>query len=298
MPRLQDLDLKLLRVFRTVAECEGFVGAQAVLNISQSTISGHIKTLEERLGFSLCRRGRAGFYLTDEGQALFERSLTLFTELESFDVDIQQLRGRLAGTLRVGLVDNTITNDDFPLHLAIEGFCAKAPDVKLELEIEGPQALQTRLLKREIQVLLAPFSNRLESLNYQKLREETHRLYCGASHPFFEQSDETLHPADIATALFAARKYLTGQDIAAVGAKRAAAFVSNMEAQAILIRSGRFIGFLPEHYVQAWGKNDPFREIVHPGSPMTSTFFIVTRKNDPQPAILRAFIKELQATLC
>ena len=293
MPRLQDPDLKLLRVFRTVVECEGFVGAQVVLNVSQSSISGHIKALEERLGFRLCRRGRAGFALTEEGRELYERSLSLFTELESFDVDVQQLRGRLAGTLRVGLADNTITNDDFPLHRAIERFSAAAPDVNLELEIEGPQTLQTRLLRREVQIILAPFSNHLENLQYRQLCNETHRLYCGPSHPLFARAAKGVEAEEVSEARFAARQYLNGQDIARVGAKHAAAFVSNMEAQAILIRSGRFIGFLPEHYVNAWKKKDRFREIRHRASPMTSNFFVVTRRDDDHPAILRAFVKEI-----
>lgn len=290
--RLQDPDLKLLRVFRSVVECEGFVGAQAVLGVSQSSISGHIKALEERLGFRLCQRGRAGFALTEEGRELYERSLSLFTELESFDVDVQQLRGRLAGTLRVGLADNTITNDHFPLHRAIEAFSDAAPEVKLELEVEGPQLLQTRLLRRELQVVLAPFNNRLETLQYRELCRETHRLYCGASHPLYAEAARNVDAGDIAGARFAARQYLNGQDLARVGAQRGAAFVSNMEAQAILIRSGRFIGFLPEHYVRAWGKQDGFRELRHPASPMTSNFFLVTRRDDQNPAILQAFVRE------
>lgn len=299
MSRLQDPDLKLLRVFRSVVDCEGFVGAQALLGVSQSTISGHIKALEERLGFRLCRRGRAGFALTEEGRGLYERSLSLFTELESFDVDVQQLRGRLAGSLRVGLADNTITNDGFPLHRAIEAFNAAAPDVQLELEVEGPQILQTRLLRRELQVVLAPFSNRLETLLYRPLCSEIHRLYCGAAHPLFARAGRSIKKREILEEIsaspFAARQYLNGQDIARIGARNPAAFVSNMEAQAILIRSGRFIGFLPEHYVEAWGKEDSFRELRHPASPMTSSFFLVTRRDEQDPAILQAFVKEIAA---
>ena len=64
--QLSDMDLRLLRVFRVVADCGGMAAAELELNIGSSTISRHIKDLETRLGLRLCRRGRAGFALTPE----------------------------------------------------------------------------------------------------------------------------------------------------------------------------------------------------------------------------------------
>lgn len=60
-------DLRSLAVFRAVVEHGSFLGAQVALGLSQSSVSFHMKALEERLGFRLCRRGRAGFELTDRG---------------------------------------------------------------------------------------------------------------------------------------------------------------------------------------------------------------------------------------
>ena len=67
--QISDMDLRLLRVFRSVVECGGMAAAELELNIATSTISRHIKDLETRLGLTLCRRGRGGFALTPEGQA-------------------------------------------------------------------------------------------------------------------------------------------------------------------------------------------------------------------------------------
>ena len=61
------MDLRLLRIFKSVVECGGMTAAELELNISASTLSRHMKDLEERLGLVLCRRGRAGFTLTPEG---------------------------------------------------------------------------------------------------------------------------------------------------------------------------------------------------------------------------------------
>jgi DNA-binding transcriptional LysR family regulator len=58
--QISDMDLRLLRVFRTVVDCGGMAAAELELNIGASTVSRHIKDLETRLGLRLCSRaGRA-----------------------------------------------------------------------------------------------------------------------------------------------------------------------------------------------------------------------------------------------
>ena len=66
-----DIDIRLLRVFKTVVECGGFSAAEVELNIRRAAISQHMADLERRLGLTLCRRGRAGFRLTDEGRLAY-----------------------------------------------------------------------------------------------------------------------------------------------------------------------------------------------------------------------------------
>ena len=51
--------------------------AELELNISLSTISKHIKDLEQRLGLTLCQRGREGFAVTDEGLLIYQETVNL-----------------------------------------------------------------------------------------------------------------------------------------------------------------------------------------------------------------------------
>lgn len=82
--QLGDMDLRLLRVFKAVVECGGMSAAELELNIGSSTLSRHMKDLEERLGLTLCRRGRAGFALTPEGHRIYEATLQLLGGVEGF----------------------------------------------------------------------------------------------------------------------------------------------------------------------------------------------------------------------
>lgn len=65
--QLSDMDLRLLRVFKSVVDCGGMAAAELELNIGTSTVSRHIKDLETRLSLVLCRRGRAGFRSRPKG---------------------------------------------------------------------------------------------------------------------------------------------------------------------------------------------------------------------------------------
>ena len=73
--RVSDIDVRLLRVYRAVVEAGGISAAELELNIGRSTISRHLKDLEERLGVVLCRRGRSGFALTGEGEQIYQATL-------------------------------------------------------------------------------------------------------------------------------------------------------------------------------------------------------------------------------
>ena len=62
------MDIDLARTFLAVMETGTFNGAAERLNVTQSTVSTRIKTLESQLGRTLFARGRAGAVLTGAGR--------------------------------------------------------------------------------------------------------------------------------------------------------------------------------------------------------------------------------------
>jgi DNA-binding transcriptional LysR family regulator len=112
MHRLSDIDLKLLRVFAAIVESGGIAHAQVALNLSQSTISTQLAELEKRLGFRLCRRGRAGFALTPAGERLYAASGDLFGAVDRFQKVTADVSGEMKGVLKIGTVDAMLSNPD------------------------------------------------------------------------------------------------------------------------------------------------------------------------------------------
>ncbi|MCF1470194.1 LysR family transcriptional regulator [Agrobacterium vitis] len=286
-------DLRSLAVFRAVVEHKGFVGAQISLGLSQSAVSFHVKALEDRFGFKLCRRGRAGFELTDRGALLYERSKLLYIALNAFESDIGKLKNRITGTLRLGLIDNTITDDDLPLHKVIARLNLKAPDAHIELVIDAPDALLTEISNGGLDIAILPATQPFSGLKMTPFKEEHHSLYCAKGHPLFNEKAQDITKESVQRFDFVLRPYANKRELDLFPDAKPKAFASNMEAQAMFIMSGSFLGYLPEHYARNWVEKDIFKPLLVPATRITSSFVIATRPAEKPSNILDLFMREL-----
>lgn len=296
MTNISNVDLRLLKVFVAVAECGGFSAAQAQLNISQSTVSNHMLALEQRLRCRLCQRGRAGFELTAEGQVVYDAAVHLFSSIDDFRNQTESLRGVLTGELRIGIVDNTVTDPQTPIIEAIKRFSKRANSVHIRMTIDPPMSLQRQLIDRQLDIVVLGFAQTLPNLRYQPLYVERTALYCGDHHPLFGRAAERIRLEDVQKFPFASRGYWRNQDAHRIGASSAAT-VDQMEPLLMLILSGAFIGYLPVHYAERWVEQGRLRILLESELAYCSQFHLVTRKGVRKTPLTKAFIKDLQATV-
>ncbi len=130
---LSESDICELRVFAKVVEAGGFSAAQVELNISQSTISTHMTALENRLGMSLCKRGRVGSCVTEKGALIYQAAKRLFAALDEFRSEAGAARNCYIGNLAAGIVDNLISNPACHLHSVIAKMTELAPEVQISI---------------------------------------------------------------------------------------------------------------------------------------------------------------------
>lgn len=90
-----------LRAFVTIAEQGNFARAAAHLRISPSTLSQTIRELEKRLGVRLLNRTTRSVSMTDAGQRLLARFKPALDEMQAAVLDVQNLRDKPAGTVRL-----------------------------------------------------------------------------------------------------------------------------------------------------------------------------------------------------
>ncbi|MGE3067193.1 MAG: LysR family transcriptional regulator [Hyphomicrobiaceae bacterium] len=71
------MDISLARTFLTVAETGSFIDAARKMNVTQSTVSARIRTLEDLLGRPLFERSKTGAELTGAGEQFQKHALAL-----------------------------------------------------------------------------------------------------------------------------------------------------------------------------------------------------------------------------
>lgn len=145
------------------------------------------------MGLILCRRGRSGLRLTEEGRQVYDKVKRLMATLDQFD---DRMRSQLTGTLSIGLTDNTITDGNARRHAVIRRFCDAAPDVALSLVTRPPHELLRVLISGQLHLAIAGFPRTTLGLDFTALYTETHDFFCGCAHPLF-----TVPEADISTEL-------------------------------------------------------------------------------------------------
>lgn len=289
--QINPVDIKLLRVFAAIVEGGGFAAAQAQLNISPSRISTQIADLEARLGRRLCQRGRIGFSLTEEGRLVYEASQRLFASLESFRTEMGAVTGRLSGALRIGVVDNTISNPDSRLPQAIARFLERDNDLHVTLHIAAPGELERALLDRRLQLAIGAFHHHAAGLAYEPLFLEEQTLYCGRRHPLFARPAATLE--EVTAADYADRGYMEGVRPRRRPAFRAKATAYHMEALALLVLSGRYIAYLPTHYARPWRERGDMRPLLPDELTYHSLFEVAVRKGEHRTLVVREFLEAL-----
>jgi len=296
MRRLDNIDLRLLRVFVILAEAGSFADAQIALNLSQSTLSTHLASLERNLGDSLCVRGRKGFHLTPFGEATYAAAKQLFADIDAFQQRLSPSAGKLSGRLRIGIVDGVVTNPQLGLQRVINRFMDRGPAVFIDLELGTPHDLEQAIADGRRDVVIGPFSQRAPGVTYDVLHREEQELYCGRGHPLFEKPQAAISNSDIEQSLFSVRGYRHLEDLYRVNHPRAGARIIHMEAQAMLILSGRFVGFLPSHIGDGWVKAGQMRSIKPSTYRFLSSHYVAYRKRNAQQPLVKAFVENLRAS--
>ncbi len=291
MRRLSDIDFRLLRVFKAVVDAGGLVGAQASLNLSQSTVSTQLAELEKRLGFRLCHRGRAGFALTKAGQRIHDACIDLFAAVDRFQNTAASISGELKGVLRLGTVDAIATNAFWDLSRLLAAFSERAPSAVIEVFVDSPIDVERLVIEGTRDLTIGPVSRPVAGLVYVPLFRERHALYCAAGHGLAGRA--RVPAAQVRREPFVARRYLQRLDLQRFGQMRPAAIVEHMEAQAVLIRSGRFIGYLPVHYAEGFRDGGLCRVDTEEPGDFFSPFFLIHRSGAEENLLVRAFLNRV-----
>ncbi|MET9433746.1 LysR substrate-binding domain-containing protein [Streptomyces sp. NPDC006551] len=143
-------DPSQLRTFLAVAQTLSFTQAARRLGLRQSTVSQHVRRLEDATGRPLFTRDTHSVELTEDGEAMLGFARTI---LQAHERAAAFFTGtRLRGRLRFGASEDFVVTR---LPEILQSFRSEHPEVDLELTVELSGTLNARLEAGRLDLILA-----------------------------------------------------------------------------------------------------------------------------------------------
>ncbi|HTI16666.1 MAG TPA: LysR substrate-binding domain-containing protein [Trinickia sp.] len=119
-----------LKTFATVARCHSFSEAGRHLELTQSSVSEHVRRLEQHLGRRLFVRDTHSVVLTADGEAMLSHAGVILQAIGRAETQFHS--PKLKGRVRLGSSDDLALG---PLPTVLAAFRDAHPDVELEITI-------------------------------------------------------------------------------------------------------------------------------------------------------------------
>ena len=174
------MNIKDLQYVVAVAETHHFGRAAERCHVSQPTLSGQLKKLEESLGITLFERTNRSVEITTIGVAVVEHAHRILEQTEAIMQLAAAHQDPLAGPLRIGVIP---TLSPYLMPLILASLKQNFPQFKLVLSEELTDSLLYRLQHHELDAVLLATSVDELSLQSIPLFNEPFWLAHPQNHP-------------------------------------------------------------------------------------------------------------------
>ena len=174
------MDFDAIRAFVEVAETRSFSLAAEKLFITQPAVSKRIAALEDELDHTLFDRLGKHVELTEAGEQLLPRALSILQNIHQTKRHIQELSGEITGTLRVA------TSHHIGLHHLppmLREFASTHQNVNLQFEFLDSEKAYSKVLEGECEMAIVTIAPTTESpLQTEILWQDPLYFVCGINH--------------------------------------------------------------------------------------------------------------------
>ncbi|MDQ7049936.1 MAG: LysR family transcriptional regulator [Enterobacterales bacterium] len=252
--QLGDTHIRLLRIFKAVVESGGYASAEVELNISRPAISLAMTELESLLNMRLCHRGRGGFSLTEQGESVYQSSLSLLTSLQNFRSQMNAINTELVGDFNIGITDNMVSNPQMRITRALAALKKQAPEVVINITMSPPNEIEKSLLDGHLHIGVVPELRPITGLSYFALYKEKSRLYCSQQHVLFHCAQQAIPPSAIKQYDAVVPSYPQQAEIKRQQKQlKDSATSTDREGIAFLVLTGHYVGFFTHPFCSKVG---------------------------------------------
>ncbi|RZO37116.1 MAG: LysR family transcriptional regulator [Rhodospirillaceae bacterium] len=146
------MDWDKLRVFHAVAEAGSFTHAGEILNLSQSSVSRQVSSLEQSLNVPLFHRHARGLKLTETGETLYATAKDVFAKVAIAESLVSESRDKPQGPLRI---TTTVAFGSIWLTERLKEFIEHYPDIQVTL-IVAEDELDLSMGEADVAIRMTP----------------------------------------------------------------------------------------------------------------------------------------------
>ena len=181
------MDIRQLQVLAALAREKHFTRAAEACNISQPTLSGRIRQLEEELGVPIVRRGQRYLGLTSEGERVLKWAHVILGNWQAMQQELARLSGRkelLMGKLAIGVIPSAL-----PMVAKLtQRMQQRHPAVEFTVLSQSTSEILRGLADYSIDAGVAYLDNEpIDGLLPSPLYREKYSLFVAEGHPFAER---------------------------------------------------------------------------------------------------------------
>lgn len=182
------MNLRDLQYIIAVAETRHFGQAAERCFVSQPTLSGQIKKLEDELGVAVFERTNRSVEVTPTGEAILLHARQIMEQVNAIEQLARAAQDPLAGTLRIGAIP---TLSPYLMPLILSPLKKRHPQMQLVLSEEMTETLLARLRKHEIDAALLATAVEEPDLGSIPLFDEPFWIAYPRKHAFYNKEKIT-----------------------------------------------------------------------------------------------------------
>ncbi len=289
------MNIRDLKYIIAVAETHHFGKAAERCFVSQPTLSGQIRKLEDELGVAIFERTNRSVEITPVGESIVAHARQMMEQADAIVQLAQAHQDPLAGPLRVGAIP---TISPYLMPLILIPLRKQHPKMKLVLSEELTDVLLERLRNHEIDAALLATPVEESDLESLPLYDEPFWVAYPRKHAFYAKDKITLSDLDKENVLLLAEGHCLAKqamDVCHLKERQQQGDMADLRAASLetliqLVRAGFGITLLPALSMQgswATGSGVVAQPLALPNA--SRRVSLVFRRSYPRRAALQAF---------
>ncbi|HSB69317.1 MAG TPA: selenium metabolism-associated LysR family transcriptional regulator [Candidatus Methylomirabilis sp.] len=295
------MDLRALEVFCKIVELRSFSRAAEAVLLTQPTVSGHIKALEEELDLRLFDRAGRNVTPTRAGELLHGYARRIMALREEAQQAISEHRGGLKGHLAIG---GSSIPGAYILPPLLATFKRDHPEVTIGLHISGSRDIVRGVIEGATELGMVGARFEEGRVQYEPFAQDELVLAVAVSHPWARRS--TVRLMDLLGQPFVMRERGSGtrkvmeealarRDLDP-GRLRVVLEVTGNEAVRQAVKAGAGVAVISRRAIEDDIRCKLVAALRVQGMKLVRDFFLVTHKSRSRSPLGKTFLAFLQKT--